>query len=80
MKENLKIDGFNKFDFRDSHDQYLRSERNLFGKPSKHLLEKTVQLGDNPALRLCHKFENSISPTIVSLDKKSFEMINTPFI
>ena len=58
----------------------MKSDRNNFGRPSKHLLKKTVQIGDNPALRLCHKFEQSISPTIVSLDKSSFELMNTPFI
>ena len=42
MKDKLHIDGFNNFNFRDSHDQYLQSDRNNFGRPSKHCLKKTV--------------------------------------
>lgn len=33
---------------------------------------KTVQLGNNPNLRVCKHFERSIQPSIVSKDKKGY--------
>ena len=42
MSSQLNINPFNAVSFRDSQDQYLRSGRNIFTKPSRHLLRKTV--------------------------------------
>ena len=40
----------------------------------RKLENKTVQLGNNPNLRVCRHFERSIQPSIVSKDKKGYNI------
>ena len=37
-----------------------------------NLYNKTVQVGNDPNMRVCHKFEKDVSPTIVLNDKKNY--------
>lgn len=43
-------------------------------KLSSTLHNKTLQVGPNPSVRVCHKHEHSISPTITLNDKKGYQV------
>lgn len=79
IASKFDLEKYDHLSVRESHNKFLNSERNVFGSPSKSLLRKTIQIGEDPSLRLCHRLEKSMSPTIVSMDKKGYELKNTPF-
>ena len=58
------------------YGEFLNGSLNSFlPQPSPRFLDKTQQLGQNPEIRFCSKFEKSVSPTIVSKDKKSYSVL-----
>ena len=79
INSKYELEKYDNITVKESHNQYQHSPRNIFGSPTKSVLRKTIQIGNNPSLRLCHKFEGSMSPTIVSMDKKGYQLLNTPF-
>lgn len=40
-------------------------------------MQKTLRVGRDPRVRVCQKLETSLCPTIVSADKKGYEIKNT---
>jgi len=44
----------------------------------QHFLGKTLKIGNSDTYRCCHHLEKSLSPTIVSKEKKAYGVF-TPF-